>query len=264
MTKQQKPKEPHKSKKDGTATGKVVAQPARFRRVSAIVTPTRKNGVPDAGATREILLAGSGGQGVILAGKMLAQAAVAEGWNATYIPAYGAEVRGGTAHCHVKIGRRQIGSPIVEDATIVVAMNEPSYRVFCPLLRKGSTLVVNSSLVPEVERHPGVKIISLELTKIAADMGSLRSANLLAFGLCVGLLGLENSVRLKGLLGENLGKKNPSLLAVNERILERGVELGREASTGLVVKTSHDHNTDKACEEGKRNPLPGSTGEPKS
>ena len=82
-----------------------------------------------------------------------------------------------------------IGSPIVEDATIVVAMNEPSYQAFSPLLRKGSTLVVNSSLVPSVGKHPGVKIVSLELTKIAADMGSLRSANMLVFGLCAGLLG---------------------------------------------------------------------------
>ena len=161
----------------------------------------------DAGATREILLAGSGGQGVILTGKMLAQAAVGEGWNATYIPAYGAEVRGGTAHCHVKIGRRQIGSPIVEDATIVVAMNEPSYRSFTSLLRKGSTLVVNSSLIPTVGKHPGVKVVALELTKIAADMGSLRSANMLVLGLCAGLLGLKDTERLKGLLADILGQE---------------------------------------------------------
>ena len=140
---------------------------------------------------------------MILAGKMLAQAAVAEGWNATYIPAYGAEVRGGTAHCHVKIGHRQIGSPIVEDATIVVAMNEPSYQAFCPLLRKGSTLVVNSSLVPSVGKHAGVKIVSLELTKIAADMGSLRSANMLVFGLCAGLLGLDERRTIEGPAGRN-------------------------------------------------------------
>ncbi len=187
---------------------------------------------PDATATREILLAGSGGQGVILTGKMLAQAAVGEGWNATYIPAYGAEVRGGTAHCHVKIGRRQIGSPIVEDATIVVAMNKPSYRSFTPLLRKGSTLVVNASLIPTVGKHPGVKIVSLELTKIAADMGSLRSANMLVLGLCAGLLGLKDTEQLKGLLADILGKKNPAMLEINERILEKGMELGQNAVAG--------------------------------
>jgi Pyruvate/2-oxoacid:ferredoxin oxidoreductase gamma subunit len=85
-------------------------------------------------------------------------------------------------------------------------------------------------LVPTVAKHPGVKIVSIELTKIAADMGSLRSANILAFGLCAGLLGLANQQRLKDLLGETLGKKNPALLEVNERILEKGVELGREAA----------------------------------
>jgi 2-oxoglutarate ferredoxin oxidoreductase subunit gamma len=234
VAKQQKRKEPRKSNriKVGAAVAKVgaaVVLPHRSRRSSATAAPTR-SAAPTKDATKEILLAGSGGQGVILAGKMLAQAAVAEGWNATYIPAYGAEVRGGTAHCHVKIGRRQIGSPIVEDATIVVAMNEPSYHAFCPLLRKGSTLVVNSSLVPSVGKHSGVKIVSLELTKIASDMGSLRSANMLAFGLCAGLLGLEDGEQLKGLLGKTIGKKNPALLEVNERILEKGVELGREAA----------------------------------
>jgi 2-oxoglutarate ferredoxin oxidoreductase subunit gamma len=215
--------------------GAAVARPTRSRRGSTTAAPTNKSASPtkgrlDACVTKEILLAGSGGQGVILAGKMLAQAAVAEGWNATYIPAYGAEVRGGTAHCHIKIGHRQIGSPVVEDATILVAMNEPSYKAFCSLLRKGSTLVVNSSLVPSVGKHAGVKIVSLELTKIAADMGSLRSANMLVFGLCAGLLGLANDEQLKSLLGETLGKRNPALLEVNERILEKGVELGREAA----------------------------------
>lgn len=180
--------------------------------------------------TREILLAGSGGQGVVLAGKMLTQAAIDEGWNATYIPAYGAEVRGGTAHCHVKIGHRQIGSPIVEDASLVVAMNEPSYKAFSPLLRRGSTLVVNGSLVPSVGKHPGVKIVNLELTKIASDMGSLRSANMLVLGLCAGLLGLKDHTGLVDLLNKTLGKKNPQLLEVNVQILKRGIELGLTAT----------------------------------
>jgi Pyruvate/2-oxoacid:ferredoxin oxidoreductase gamma subunit len=226
VAKQQKRKEPRKSKPDKAAHCGAGVSPATNTKRS----PAAKGkGRPEADATREILLAGSGGQGMILAGKMLAQAAVAEGWNATYIPAYGPEVRGGTAHCHVKIGRRQIGSPIVEDATILVAMNEESYTAFSSLLRKGSTLVVNSSLVPSVAKHAGVKIVSRELTKTAADMGSIRSANMLVLGLCAGLLGLDGGERLKGLLADTLGKKNPAMLETNERILERGVELGREA-----------------------------------
>ncbi|MEN6452581.1 MAG: 2-oxoacid:acceptor oxidoreductase family protein [Thermoguttaceae bacterium] len=179
--------------------------------------------------TKEILLAGSGGQGVILVGKLVAKAAVADGYNATYIPAYGAEVRGGTAHCHVKVGHRPIGSPIVEDATVLVVMNEPSYRAFSPLLRKGSTLVVNTSLVPTLGKHPGVNVVALELTKIADDMGSLRSANMLVFGLCAGMLGLSDHART--LLDETLGKKNPAMLEVNQRIFDKGLELGRAAAT---------------------------------
>jgi 2-oxoglutarate ferredoxin oxidoreductase subunit gamma len=178
-------------------------------------------------AAKEILLAGSGGQGVILTGKLLAQAAMAQGFNATFIPAYGAEVRGGAAFCHVKFGRRQIGTPIVEDATIVVAMNEPSYKAFSSLLRKGSILVANASLIPSIGKHPGVRIVSLELTKIASEMGSLRSANLLALGLCAGLLGLNDREQLVQLMIEALGQKNPEVFEINRRILEKGVELGQ-------------------------------------
>jgi len=101
---------------------------------------------------------------------------------------------------------------------------------FSSLLRKGSTLVVNTSLIPTIGKHPGVKILPLELTKIAADMGSLRSANMLVLGLCAGLLGLKDHDQLKGLLGEKLGKKNPAMLEVNERILAKGVEMGQAAS----------------------------------
>lgn len=178
---------------------------------------------------KQILIAGSGGQGVILAGKLLAQAAVAQGRNATFIPSYGAEVRGGTAHCHVKIGHKHIGSPIVEDASLLVAMNEPSYKAFSSLLRKNSVLVANTSLIPSLGKHPGVKVIALELTKLAADMGSLRSANMLAFGLCAGLLGLEDKESLKTVLRESLGKKNPGLLEINEKILEKGFDLALDS-----------------------------------
>jgi 2-oxoglutarate ferredoxin oxidoreductase subunit gamma len=230
------------AKRNGQLVKKPKPQAKRRVPPAKPVPPARRNAGAAAGRrlppakpappTREILLAGSGGQGVILTGKMLAQAAVSEGFNATYIPSYGAEVRGGTAHCHVKMGHRPIGSPIVEDATVVVAMNEPSYRAFSPLLRRGSTLVVNTSLVPSVGKHPGVKIVSLELTKIAAEMGSLRSANMLVFGLCAGLLGLNDTERLKAILGGTLGKKNPAMLEVNERILAKGIELGQTAVAG--------------------------------
>jgi 2-oxoglutarate ferredoxin oxidoreductase subunit gamma len=174
---------------------------------------------------KQILIAGSGGQGVIIAGKLLAVAAVAQGFNATFIPCYGAEVRGGTAHCHVKFGHKQIGSPIVEDVSLLVALNEPSYLAFSSLLRKGSLLIANASLIPTIGKHSGVKVLFLELTKIASEMGSLRSANMLVFGLCAGLLGLNNREGLKILLRDNLGKKNPALLEVNERILDKGFDL---------------------------------------
>lgn len=208
--------------KTKTSAKKSAAKPKTNGKTAKKKTPVE--------ATKEILLAGSGGQGVILAGKMLAKAAVTLGFNSTYIPSYGAEVRGGTANCHVKVGHRTIGSPIVEDATIIVVMNEPSYKAFTHLLRRGSTLVVNSSLVPSVGKHPGVKVVELELTKIASEMGSMRSANMLIFGLCAGLLGIDDREMLAKLLTDTLGKKNPAMLDTNLEILAKGVDLGEEAA----------------------------------
>lgn len=178
---------------------------------------------------KELLFAGSGGQGMVLTGKMLATAALGEGYNTTYIPSYGAEVRGGTAHCHVKVSEKIIGSPIVEQADLVVAMNEPSYNKFFPLLKRGSTLVANATLVPKIGKHPGVNVVALELTKIASDMGSLRSANMLILGLAAGMLGFANREAVRNMIRETLGRKNPALLDANLKILDEGFRLADEA-----------------------------------
>ena len=90
--------------------------------------------------------------------------------------------------------------------------------------------MANASLIPTLGKHPGVKVLALDLTKIAADMGSLRSANMLVLGLCAGLLGLKDTQGLKTVLENALGKKNPALLEVNQRILDKGLELGCEAA----------------------------------
>ena len=104
-----------------------------------------------------LLIAGFGGQGVILIGQLLGYAATAAGKNATFYPAYGAEQRGGTANCTVVIADEEIGSPVVTELDAVIAMNEPSLARFEGLAKPGGTIIVNSSLIKRAVGRTDVK-----------------------------------------------------------------------------------------------------------
>lgn len=128
-----------------------------------------------------ILIAGFGGQGVISAGKILAKTALYEDRYTTYFPSYGAEVRGGTAHCFVKISDRPIDSPLIESLDIAIILNQPSWVKFSPKLKRG-VAVVNSDLCPKVTVPMAVKIARPPLKRIASECGDVRSANMAALG----------------------------------------------------------------------------------
>jgi 2-oxoglutarate ferredoxin oxidoreductase subunit gamma len=127
-----------------------------------------------------IIVAGSGGQGIMLLGKVLAEAAMREGRFVTYLPAYGAEVRGGTANCMVVISDSEIGSPLVQTADSLIIMNEPSLVRFAPYAAKNGTIFVNSSLVPESKS--AARIAWLPFTEVAIRAGNQKCANMVALG----------------------------------------------------------------------------------
>jgi 2-oxoglutarate ferredoxin oxidoreductase subunit gamma len=102
----------------------------------------------------EIIISGFGGQGALFAGQLLAYTALDQGKEVTWIPSYGPEMRGGTAHCTVIIGDEPIGSPIVRQPSTAIVMNLPSHEKYGKLVQSGGLLVVNSSLVPaECDRN---------------------------------------------------------------------------------------------------------------
>jgi 2-oxoglutarate ferredoxin oxidoreductase subunit gamma len=128
------------------------------------------------------IFAGFGGQGVLSLGLNLAQAAMMEGKFVTYLPAYGAEVRGGTANCTVVLSDEPVGSPIVDEPSALVALNLPSLDKFEPMVAKGGTILVNASLVDrDVKRHD-VRVIRLDMNALATKVGSPRSLNMVALG----------------------------------------------------------------------------------
>ena len=129
-----------------------------------------------------VIMAGFGGQGMMFIGKLLAQAGMEEGFNVTYFPSYGAEVRGGTAHCHVAISDQPIYSPIVEEADALIIMNQPSYRKFRPCLKPDGLLILNSSMV-EVKEEADAEVVAVPATELADEMGGVRVGNVIMLAL---------------------------------------------------------------------------------
>jgi 2-oxoglutarate ferredoxin oxidoreductase subunit gamma len=128
-----------------------------------------------------MIFAGAGGQGLMLLGKLVAQAAMDEGLCVTWFPSYGAEVRGGTAHCHIVVSDREIPSPLVEKATTLLIMNEPSLKRFLPRLAPGGLLVLNTSLAAPPAGANGT-LVAIGATDIANELGNIRVANMAMLG----------------------------------------------------------------------------------
>ena len=170
------------------------------------------------------IFAGFGGQGVLSMGLNLAQAAMLEGKNVTYLPSYGAEVRGGTANCTVAVSDEEIASPVASSPEFVVAMNQPSVTRFQNQIQSGGLFFVNSSLVESEISRGDISIIKVPANSIAENLGSPKSANMVILGAFTkksGLVSLSSAIEaLKFILGTK-----QKLLAVNEKALKAGYDL---------------------------------------
>lgn len=130
----------------------------------------------------EIVFAGFGGQGVMFAGQLLAYTAMDEGFEVTWIPSYGPEMRGGTAHCIVTISDQLIGSPIVKHPKVAVVFNKPSFDKYEKLVAPGGLLVVNSTLVPDSISRTDISEVRVPATALADELGNQRMANMILLG----------------------------------------------------------------------------------
>jgi 2-oxoglutarate ferredoxin oxidoreductase subunit gamma len=170
------------------------------------------------------IFSGFGGQGILFAGHVLAQAAVLEDLAVSWMPSYGPEMRGGTASCTVIVADRPIGSPIVDAADSVIALNPPSMAKFEPIIVPGGLLVLNVSLIEAEPRRSDVDVAAIPCSAIAREAGDDRLVSVAALG---GLIACRpiveiGSVRaaLVGLVGEH----RPELTEPNLRALARGYE----------------------------------------
>jgi 2-oxoglutarate ferredoxin oxidoreductase subunit gamma len=137
--------------------------------------------------TEKIIIAGAGGQGVMLLGKIIAEAAMRENKHVTWLPAYGAEVRGGASYCMVVISDQDIGSPIIDKASSLIIMNSPSFQKFHTKITKNGVCILNSSLVKDEivltsQAVSKIHYVQCPFTEIALELGNIKVANVVALG----------------------------------------------------------------------------------
>ena len=169
-----------------------------------------------------IKIAGFGGQGVLFLGRMLAESGMKQGYHVSWLPSYGPEMRGGTANCHVNISAEPIGSPLVPDPTILIAMNRPSLEKFEDEVVSGGMIIYDSSLIDITPKRTDVEIIALPATSKADEIGSAKASNMVALGALIAKTRLLNKDGVVKTIEAMTKKKE--LLELNLKALEAGFD----------------------------------------
>ena len=166
---------------------------------------------------QKLFFAGSGGQGVILMGQMIAYASMYENKEVTFLPSYGPEMRGGTANCTVVVSDKPVSCPLVYEADVVVAMNLPSMTRFESLVKPGGMLFYNSSLIPQKPTRTDIQTIPVPANDIAREMGNSRAANMVMLGAVAHGCGVAGDEALDKILAKVFSGKKAALLDLNRK-----------------------------------------------
>lgn len=177
----------------------------------------------------EVILAGFGGQGMMLAGQLLAYAGMLEGKYVSWYPSYGPEMRGGTANCTVVVSAEPIASPVVSHPTAVIAMNRPSIERFEAMLVSGGILVYNSSLIAHGPTRPDLRVVAVPANALADGLGDTRVANMVVLGALLATTGAVSADSVVASLKKTLPERRQNLIPLNERALALGAEAARSA-----------------------------------
>jgi 2-oxoglutarate ferredoxin oxidoreductase subunit gamma len=174
------------------------------------------------------IVAGFGGQGILFAGKVLAEAALLEGREVLWIPSYGPEMRGGTASCTVIVADRPIGSPVVDRADHAVVLNPPSMAKYTRSVAVGGLLVVNTTLIEaEPDRHD-IEVLAVPCTAVARRAGDDKLVSIVALGALIGRRRFVEPESVHRALAVLLGSKRPELVAADIAAFDAGYETGLE------------------------------------
>lgn len=179
---------------------------------------------------QSVMFAGFGGQGILLSAKILAHAALEDGFEVAWIPSYGPEMRGGTATCTVVISTRPIGSPIIKNPTHLVAMNRPSLEKFAPVVQPGGVVLINLSLIDIDSGRSDLDELKVPVVDIAGALGNGKAANIVALSAFVARSKVVSIPALKRAVEEEFEKK-PKLIPLNLEAMTAGIKAADEKDT---------------------------------
>ncbi|OGF50917.1 MAG: hypothetical protein A2231_09915 [Candidatus Firestonebacteria bacterium RIFOXYA2_FULL_40_8] len=175
-----------------------------------------------------VIICGSGGQGILLAGTVLCRAGLLEDKFVTWLPSYGAEKRGGLSYCAVVISDKPIASPVIGRPEVIIALDNIGFDNYENVLADKGLVILNSSLIKREVKRKDAVVLGIEITEIARELGNARIANMLAIGVYAGI---SKSVKLESIIAAMEGvasEKYKELVAVNKKAIEKGYELGKK------------------------------------
>ncbi|MDD3683327.1 2-oxoacid:acceptor oxidoreductase family protein [Desulfovibrio desulfuricans] len=173
-------------------------------------------------AYQDVIIAGFGGQGVMLIGNLLAQAGMEHGLEVSFIPVYGAEMRGGTANCTVVLDEHHIGSPLVREPMSTIILNEPSLSKFQPRLSADGVQIVNASLVAQNLLDAAKRTVYIPVNDMAHELGNVKMANMVALGAWLKATGALPLNVVQEALNRVVSAHYAKLISANAKALEQG------------------------------------------
>jgi 2-oxoglutarate ferredoxin oxidoreductase subunit gamma len=166
-------------------------------------------------STNKLLLAGSGGQGVLLMGQMITYAAMLEDQSATFYPSYGPEMRGGTANCTVVVSDKPVSCPLIYEADAIVAMNLPSLIKFEQMVKPGGSLLINSSIIDQKASRADINVYYVPVNEIAIELGNIKVANMVMLGALVRSIGVVSDASIEKVMHKNFTGSKAKLIDIN-------------------------------------------------
>ena len=172
--------------------------------------------------TTQILLSGFGGQGILFTGKFLAYKGLLADKNVSWLPSYGPEMRGGTASCSVIISDEEVGSPIISQPDVLIAMNLPSFEKFVPTVKAGGIVIADSSLIETQSDRTDIDVHYIPATSLASEMGKQSLANMVILGKLLSVMNDFDEENIKTVLSKVIPPKKAEMLDINIQAMKLG------------------------------------------
>lgn len=174
--------------------------------------------------TKELILAGFGGQGILFTGKVLVYSGLLEGKEVSWLPSYGPEMRGGTANCSVCICDEPVASPLVTEPDYLIAMNTPSFEKFINAVKPGGMVFADEELVEANTDRTDITVFSIPASKLASDNGLNGAANMILLGKLIKETEMFSLDEIKAGLGKSIPPRKANLLDSNVKAVMLGME----------------------------------------